>query len=153
MSNENTSKDDEKEVVPASIIPNIIEIGNFLGIPYRNWIEAVAFTLILIAIFLLIPFAPVAKFFFCVVWGGATFMFTLRGINNRSVIQFLSDERKFQKSKRILHLRGPEYVKTKADIKSYEGGDDLIGKYITRLRENVLEWAESKIDEEDSENS
>lgn len=147
-----SKKDDkERDYVPASIISNIIEIGNLLGFPYRQWAEAIGFTLLFILIIALIPFTFWVRFFICLVYGFTIFTISLNGIKNRSVTQFLLDERKFRKNKRVLHLRGPEYMKSKADIQSYEGGEDFIGKQITRVKQLIIESADKILDEADSE--
>ena len=141
----------EPAFVEKTIINNVIEQGNFLGFPYRQWAEAIGFTLLFILIVLLIPFTKIAKFFICLVYGFTIFGFSLKGIKNRSITLFLSDEYKFRKNRRILHLRGPEYIKTKADIQSYEGGDDFIGKQIERIKYALIQGADKILSEADSE--
>jgi len=136
-----------KEYVAASIISNIIEVGNFLGFPYRRWAEAIGFTGLFILIIALVPFTFWARFFICLVYGFAIFTIALNGIKNRSIVQFFMDEKRFRKNKRILHLRGPEFIKAKADISSYEGGDDFFGRQIDRIKERIIQGADKILDE------
>lgn len=138
---------DDDEGGTYQLTPNVIESGTLLGIPHRNWIEAVASSLIAVFIITAIPFTPVYTGVLCIMVSSALIAINLKGIQNRSVTQMIVAEISFLKNRRILHLRGPEYAKTVQNFNMYlnadkSNGEIILGKITEALNnyaDNVLE--------------
>lgn len=131
------------------IIPNVYETGTLFGIRKRNWIEAFSFGGIAVGLIQLIPFTDLVNGIVSVSVFSAIFAINLRGILNRSITEIISAELRFKKNKRILHLRGPEYVKKKQDFSMY-GGDESNGQVIIKkFKRRVGEFGQNLIEESD----
>ena len=145
------NENDESQI-EYSITPNVLESGLFLGIPYRKWFEAVGFTLLICIIICVIPFTNLVKFILCLVFGTAIFRFNLMGLCNRSVTEMMAAEIRFLRHKRVLHLRGPEYVKQKQDFSMYAGGDETNFERLLRQTKGRLnDYADAILEDSDGE--
>ena len=134
------------------ITPNVIESGLFFGIPHRHWFEAVFFTLLVILIINAIPFTSIVKGVLCVTFGVTVFRFHLQGLCNRSVTEMIAAEYRFMKHRRVLHLRGPEYVKKKQDFSQYAGGDETnLERIIRQFKGRLNDLADSILEDSDGE--
>jgi hypothetical protein len=143
---ENNSQND----VIYTITPNVIETGYFFGIPIRRWVEAVGFSLLFDILMLIIPFTTTVHTVLIVVMDAVIFGFSLHGIHNRSIIQFTVAEIKFRKTRRILHLRGPEYVKKKQDFSSYVGLDNTnLGLIVAKVKGMLNNYADRVLEKEE----
>lgn len=126
---------------------NVLPRKKILGIQSRNWIECLIFTGIVELIIFSIPFTKLAIFMFSAVFGGSTFFFSLRGISNRSITQFLIAAVKFHMNKCMRHLRGPEYIQKKGRYENNEFEDEsemeiLIRKIKSRINDFIAKYSE-----------
>lgn len=136
-----------------SIISNVVESGYLLGIPYRNWLEGIISFLLILIFVLLIPFTNVVRAVIVIIYGLGAFIFNLRGIMNRSLSQMFIAELNFRRNRRILHLRGPEFKKSKQDFSKYLGSDESNGKILLlKIRDRVNSYADSVIEKSEVEN-
>lgn len=138
-----------------TLTPNVIKTGYILGKPRRNWIEAIIVDAIFIAILFIIPFTSTVRNIILLIIGPSIFYFFYRGIMNRSVIEMLTAEYRFLKNRRVLHLRGPEYVKKKQSLSNYIGGDDedLIDRIVRSITGKLREIAKNWSEEDSGENN
>ena len=135
--------------------PNILRAGYWFGKPRRNWIEAALVLLIFIVIMMGIPFVTSVRNVIIICIGGPLFEFFVRGICNRSVFQMIKAEFRYQRNRRILHLRGPEFKQSRQNLGKYMGGEDeeifdRIGNFIKEhLLKIAYEWGEEEDGKDD----
>lgn len=120
---------------------NVVQQGSFLGIPYRRWIEAIVFASIGAGIICIINFTALVKGIAGTMAFVSLFGIFLRGIMNRSITEVLIDEIKFQKNKRVLHLRGPEYVRKKREFRSIGGNQSHAAELWEKGKSILIGWA------------
>ncbi len=133
---------------------NCIENDSFLGISYRKWVDTFVFGGAVFLIIMVIPFTSLVTTILLVTIMIPTIMLCIHGICNRSVSEMLFAEMRFRKNKRVLHLRGPEYVRQKTDFSKYAGGDETNGERIVRtIKESLNRYADSILEGEDSKNN
>lgn len=107
MSNRNNDEDETQ--YQTIITKNVIKTGEIMGIPKRRFIEA-GIAILLFAFFLFaISFTSIVRNVTLIVYGSTIVFIFIRGIHNRSVVEHLIATMRFRKTKRILHLVGPEY--------------------------------------------
>lgn len=103
---------------------NVLSKKEIMGIPKRNIVEAVIFTIAVFLVLRLIPFTKTAMIMFSIVLCSLTFYFSIRGIANRSITQILIAELKYHKNKCVRHLRGPEYMRKEGRYKNNESSNE-----------------------------
>lgn len=142
----------EQNDVIYRITPNVIETGYFFGIPVRRWVEAIVFCVLFDLFVMAIPFTTTVHTVLIIVIDAVLFGFSLHGIHNRSIIQFAIAEWKFRKTRRVLHLRGPEYVKKKQDFNSYIGLDNTnFGLIVARVKGFLNNYADKVIEDKEGQ--
>ena len=127
------------------IIDNVVRKGTFLRISYLNWAEAAIAAFISAGIISLIPFIPSIKRALIILVGVTVFVFVLRGIKNRSYIQILFAEFNFRRKRRRLHLRAPNYKKSKkVEVINNESYIETIANYLRRRNDEFVEKHRTK---------
>lgn len=122
------------------LIDNVITQGTFLRIPYINWAEAIIASAIVVLLIKLIPFVPSIQYALMILLGAATFAIFLRGLKNRSFSQIVLAEIIFKHKRRRLHLRAPNYKKSKkVEVINNESYLETVLNHIKRANDNFIE--------------
>lgn len=137
----------EEKPIQVPITRNVINAGTFMRIPIRNWVEGVLFFIVVKSVLSLINFTSWAGTVFTFVYGGFAFLFGVKGIQNRSVTQYIYAKFKFNQKRRKLHLRGPQYVKKVSELKSMEGNNSYGEEILTSVKQRLLEFARNNSQE------
>lgn len=112
---------------------NVMIKGRFYSIPKQNIREAVIFTLLTFGIINGIHFTNLVKTASGVILCPIIFIVCIKGIKHRSVLQILYSEYKFRKRRRILSLRGPEYVRKESKYASEETAEESVAETVGRI--------------------
>lgn len=118
---------------------NILPGNRIFGVGKRNLLEGIIVTLLADAVILQIPFVRDVKIVLLISISIILMIFNIRGIKNMAVTEIIVAEIRFQKNKRELHLRGPEYVREKKA--NYKGGYND-----QSIAEQVVHAAKERID-------
>lgn len=130
---------------------NVLTNDKVLGLNKRNWAEAIIITAMFLIGLNLIPFTMIVRGFASAVFGTSLFVFLLRGIKHRSVIQMILKEYKFRKNRRRLHLRSPEYVRKKVRSSYSESEDESIAEhYFKYVKGRIDRFIDEYSEEENS---
>ena len=144
----------EKNYVQINIERNISKgfgLGNIF-ISTRNLIEACLASGVALFIIGHINFTNSVKGFYSAVFGIGLFWLVARGYKNRSFTQIAVDYFKTVKNRKVLHLRGPEYVRQDIKLKGgSESSDETYAKQIIKWSKGRLNnFIDEYSEEEDS---
>lgn len=128
----------DKEIIEITIEQNVSKGFGILPIAGRNVIEAILFTGIVISIICHINFTNIVKGFYLLIFGIGIFVSVLRGYKNRSFTQIAVDYIVTLKNRKVLHLRGPEYVRQEIKLKDTSGSDKTYA-------EQSVEWGKARL--------
>ena len=116
---------------------NVIEKSKFHGIEKRNLAEAIIVPFVVSVVMTLIVILP------------TLFTVFVKGYKNRSIFEFIRDEIRFKKRRRVLHLRGVEYKRKKgAQYTDYEEYG-FVKSVIEKSKQKLTEFIE-KYDADDT---
>ena len=133
--------DNERGYVKITIERNISKGIGFVFFSTRNLIEALVTSGAAIFIICQINFTNTVKGFYCFVFGIGLFFLVARGYKNRSFTQIAIDYIRTLRSRKVLPLRGPEYVRQ--DIKLKGSGEGTDGTYAKKL----AKWGKGKLND------
>ena len=128
---------------------NVIEKSKFHGIEKRNLAEAIIVPFVVSVVILSIPFTRIVKIMTLIVILPTLFTVFVKGYKNRSIFEFIRDEIRFKKRRRVLHLRGVEYKRKKgAQYTDYEEYG-FVKSVIEKSKQKLTEFIE-KYDADDT---
>lgn len=143
------SDEEISEIVP--ITRNVLQRNKVFGIDKRNWIEAISFSLLGLSIVRNVRFTHDVKTLVSLVTVSVLFFFGIRGIMGRSVTKVIIAEIKFKKNRRKLHLRSPEYARSKKSKKSSSYEEQSVAKQaFIRIKEYVDRFVDTYSESSDS---
>ncbi len=112
---------EQKNLIRYELTNNVLEKNKFHGIEKQNLAEAIIVPFTVFVIIMCIPFTDIVKGMSLVVLMPVLFGIFIKGYKHRSIFQFIKDEIKFKKRRRVLYLRGVEYKRKKGtEFKDYE---------------------------------
>ena len=111
---------------------------------WRNFVEAVITTGILIAIIVLIPFLKNMKIFSIMFFPSLNFLLFSVGIKHKSVTQYIILWLKYKASKKSLRLRSP----ADEDSTTFYESNETLNKYTEKAKEY---FSDSNLDKEDGD--
>lgn len=132
---------------------NVLQKSKFHGIDKQNILEAIVVPFVITVVILVIPFTRIVKLMSIIVTDIVLFTTFIRGYKNRSIFQFIRDEIRFKKNRRVLHLRGVEYKRKKGgQFINYEE-DGIIRLFITKSKQRLDDFIEKYDSNNVSKNS
>ena len=151
---EKNKNNNSGDLITVELESNVLQKGFFFSFARRNVVEALILSGLICYIISQINFTNFVMLMHMGVYGIGTFFFVARGYKNRSFVQTAQDYIHTLKTRKQLHLRGPEYVRQ--DIKIQEGEDSnqsiaqrFAGKAGKRLNKFMDEYGETEVSEQD----
>ena len=117
-----------------SLESNVLQRGFLYSFARRNVAEALVISGSICYAIMTINFTLFVKAVYLLVFGLGTFVLIARGYKNRSFLQAAHDYVHTLKTRKQLHLRGPEYVRQDIKIQEGENADKSIAE---RIYENA----------------
>ena len=145
-------RQDQGELIVVNLETNVLQKGFFFSFARRNVIEALILSGAICYGISLIDFTNFVMGIHMAIYGLGTFFFVARGYKNRSFLQTAQDYVHTLKTRKQLHLRGPEYVRQ--DIRIQDGEDSnqsiaqqIAGKAGKKLNKFMDEYGETEVSE------
>ena len=144
-----------EEIIVVPLETNVMQKGFFYSFARRNIIEGLAIAGAVCYGISYIDFTTPVMLWHMGVFGIGIFFFVARGYKNRSFLQAAHDYIHTLRTRKQLHLRGPEYVRQDIKIQEGEGADEsiakrFIGRTNKRLDKFIERYGEEEAGEEDT---